>query len=185
MNLLGAINKKTNKYTHPFNASKQDEYMCIECGNDVLIKQGTLKSHHFAHKSSTCKCYTSNESDEHKNAKLILKYILENKIPLTICCKCNKCNKIDNYEIEEISDNSSIILEYRFEYNNGTKYADLAYIEDNEILCIFEIYNSHKTDTEDRPEPWFELDAKQLIQTVNNSDLQQIKLQCIRDKLCV
>ena len=184
MNLLGAINKKTNKYTHPFNASKQDEYMCIECGNDVLIKQGTLKSHHFAHKSSTCKCYTSNESDEHKNAKLILKYILENKIPLTICCKCNKCNKIDNYEIEEISDNSSIILEYRFEYNNGTKYADLAYIEDNEILCIFEIYNSHKTDTEDRPEPWFELDAKQLIQTVNNSDLQQIKLRCIRDKLC-
>ena len=162
---LGAINKKTNQYTNPSHANKQDEFICIDCGNDVIIRQGKIRIHHFAHCKEDIKCnfYSSpNESQIHKNAKILLKYILENKIQLTIKSKCNKCNNIDDYDIPEISESSSIIVEYRFDYN-GVKIADIAYIEDNEILCIFEIYNTHKTQTENRPEPWFELDAKNII----------------------
>ena len=139
---LGAINKKTNQYTNPTHANKQDEFICIDCGNDVIIRQGKIRIHHFAHCKEDIKCnfYSSpNESQIHKNAKILLKYILENKIQLTIKSKCNKCNNIDEYDIPEISESSSIIVEYRFDYN-GVKIADIAYIEDNEILCIFEIY---------------------------------------------
>jgi hypothetical protein len=183
---LGAINKKTKQYTHPSNANKQDEFICIDCGNDVIIRQGKIRVHHFAHCKEDLKCnfYSSpNESQIHKNAQLLLKYILENKIPLKIYNKCNKCNKIDEYDIPEISESSSIVIEYRFDYN-GLKIADVAYIEDDEILCIFEVYNTHKTHTENRPEPWFELDAKNVIENFNNYDLQAINLQCIRDKTC-
>ena len=183
---LGAINKKTNKYTHPTQANKKDEFICIDCGKDVIIRQGKIRVHHFAHFKEDLKCnfYNSpNESQIHKNAKLLLKYILENKIPLTIYNKCIKCNKLDEYDIPEISEKSSIIIEYRFEYN-GLKIADVAYIEDNEILCIFEICNTHKTQTGDRPEPWFEINALKLIEVFNNYDLQSIKLECIREKIC-
>ena len=171
---LGAINKQTKQYTHPSKANKQDEFICIDCGNEVIIRQGKIRVHHFAHckEDSKCNFYSSpNESQIHKNAKLLLKYILENKIPLKIYNKCNKCNKIDEYDIPEISESSSIVIEYRFDYN-GLKIADIAYIEDNEILCIFEIYNTHKTQTENRPEPWFELDAKNLIEIFNNYDFR-------------
>jgi uncharacterized protein YkuJ len=183
---LGAINKITSQYTTPSHANKQDEFICIDCGNDVIIRQGKIRIHHFAHCKEDIKCnfYSSpNESQIHKNAKILLKYILENKIQLTIKSKCSKCNNIDEYDIPEISESSSIIVEYRFDYN-GVKIADIAYIEDNEILCIFEIYNTHKTQTENRPEPWFELDAKNIIESFNNYDLQKIQLQCIRNKTC-
>lgn len=183
---LGAINKKTNQYTNPSNANKDDEYICIDCENAVIIRQGKIRVHHFAHCKEDIKCnfYSSpNESQIHKNAKILLKYILENKIQLTIKSKCNKCNKIYEYDIPEISESSSIIPEYRFDYN-GVKIADIAYIEGNEILYIFEIYNTHKTKTEDRPEPWFELDANHIIEIFNVCDLQKIQLQCIRNKIC-
>lgn len=183
---LGAINKITRQYTTPSHANKQDEFICIDCGNDVIIRKGKIRIPHFAHCKQDIQCnfYSSpNESQIHKNAKILLKYILENKIQLTIKRKCNKCNNIDEYDIPEISESSSIIVEYRFDYN-GVKIADIAYIEDNEILCIFEIYNTHKTQTENRPEPWFELDAKNIIETFNNYDLQKIQLQCIRNKTC-
>ena len=79
---LGAINKKTNKYTHPLQANKYDEFKCIDCGNDVIIRQGKIRVHHFAHckEDSKCDFYNKpNETQIHKNAKLLLKYILENK----------------------------------------------------------------------------------------------------------
>ena len=183
---LGAINKQTKQYIHPSQANKLDEFICIDCGNAVIIRKGQIRIPHFAHRKKDSKCdfyNNTNETQIHKSAKLLLKYIIENKIPLTIYNKCIKCNKTDEYIIPEISINSSIINEYRFEYN-GIKTADVAYIDNSEIVCIFEIYHTHKTQTENRPEPWFELDAKNLIETFNNYDLQGIKLQCIRDKIC-
>ena len=185
--LLGAINKKTNQYTDPLNANKQDEFICIDCGNDVIIRQGNIRRHHFAHCKEDIKCnfYSSpNESQIHKNAKLLLKYILKNKIQLTIKSTCNKCHKVEEYDIPEISESSLIIDEYKFDYNDVKRIADIAYIEDNDILCIFEIYNTHKTQTENRPDPWFELDAKNIIESFTNCDLEKIQLECIRNRTC-
>ena len=53
---LGAINKKTNQYTKPSHANKQDEFICIDCGNDVIIRQGKIRIHHFAHCKEDIKC---------------------------------------------------------------------------------------------------------------------------------
>jgi hypothetical protein len=83
-----------------------------------------------------------------------------------------------------VDDSSDIIIEYRFNYN-GNKIADVAYIDNNKIVCIFEIYNTHKTQDGDRPEPWFEIDAKSLIQTVNSSPIgESIVVKCCRSYWC-
>jgi len=186
--MLGAINKLTKKYIHPNQANKKDEYICVECGKDVIIRKGNIRVHHFAHckedEENRCNFYNKpTESQIHKTAKLLLKNILYNKIKLIIHRKCNKCNKNDEYEIPEITDNSLIEIEHRFEYN-GLKIADVAYIEDNKILCIFEICYKHRTESENRPEPWFEFDAVNLIETFNICDLKSINLYCIRYEKC-
>lgn len=183
---LGAINKQTGEYVYPKIANKQDEYSCPECNKDLILCQGDIRTHHFRHKVTTnpCNHYSSpTETQIHKDAKLLLKTLLDKKIPVSFVRNCWCCKKNEEFEITETSETSEIRLEYRFDYN-GPKVADVAYIENSEILCIFEICNTHKTRSEDRPEPWFEIDATTLIRKANDNWLSQVQIPCIRCEKC-
>ena len=183
---LGAINKITGEYVFPKIANKKDKYICIECNRDLILRQGEIRVHHFSHKVDTIKCnhYTNpSETQIHKDAKNLLKNLLERKIPISFCRKCCSCKKDEEFEIPEISETSVIELEYQFEYN-GKKIADVVYIDNNDIVCIFEIYKSHKTNNQNRPEPWFEIDAKKLIEIANDISLISLKIPCIRFEEC-
>jgi len=118
-----------------------------------------------------------------------MKRLLDNKqqiVMIRICIKSNGPNcsggEIEEHVIPIISETSYIIPEYKFNYN-GLKYADIAYIDNNEIVCIFEICNTHRTEETNRPEPWYEIDAKKLINSVNMAD-NIIKIHCIRKIPC-
>ena len=185
---LGAINKNTGEYVHPKIANKKDEYICPECNKDLILCQGEIRSHHFRHKVDNvnpCNHYSNpTETQIHKDAKLLLKNLLERKIPLIfnrICCCCKKNEEFE--PIPEITESSVIELEYRFEFN-GIKIADVAYIDDAELLCLFEICNTHKTLSENRPEPWFEINAETLIKIANDNSLTSLKIPCIRCEKC-
>jgi len=184
---LGAINKITREYVYPKIANKKDEYICPDCNRDLILCQGDIRVHHFRHKVDTviqCQHYNNpTESQIHKDAKMLLKTILEKKIPLSFIRNCSCCKKNEEFEIPEVTETSCITLEHRFEYN-GLKIADVAYINNNKLLCIFEICNTHKTSSENRPEPWFEIDALELIKAVNNRLDTPIKIICIRRKEC-
>lgn len=183
---LGAINKQTGKYVYPKIANKQDEYSCPECNKDLILCQGDIRTHHFRHKVTTnpCNHYSSpSETQIHKDAKLLMKTLLDKKIPVSFVRNCWCCKKNEEFQIPETSETSEIRLEYRFDYY-GPKVADVAYIENSEILCIFEICNTHKTRSEDRPEPWFEIDATTLIRKANDNWLSRIQLPCIRCEKC-
>ena len=184
---LGAINKKTREYVYPKNANKKDEYCCPECNKDLILHQGNIRIHHFVHKfteSEPCNYYTSpTESQIHRAAKLLLKTLLDKKEKISFIRKCCCCKKDEEFEIPETTEISNIQLEYRFEYD-GIKIADVAYIENGEIVCIFEICHTHKTQSENRPEPWFEIDALSLIHNVNNANNSSIKIDCIRCEKC-
>lgn len=185
---LGAIHKQTREYVYPKIANKKEQYICPQCHKDLILCQGQIKAHHFRHKVdhvNPCHHYSHpSESEIHKDAKHLLKQLLERKIPITFQRECCSCNKKEEYEIPEMTETSTISLEYRFEFNGGTKIADVAYLEDNEILCIFEICNTHKTCSENRPEPWFEIDAKTLIQLANETSLHLLQIPCIRSEKC-
>jgi competence CoiA-like predicted nuclease/uncharacterized protein YkuJ len=185
--LLGAINKNTREYVYPKVANKKDEYVCPDCNKDLILCQGDIRAHHFRHKVDSvnpCHHYSNpSESQIHKDAKNLLKNLLERKISISFIRNCCCCKKNEEYEIPEISETSNIQLEYRFEYN-GVKTADVTYLEKGDILCIFEICNTHKTSCEDRPDPWFEIDAKRLIEQANDNSLTTLQISCIRCEKC-
>jgi len=185
---LGALKKDTKEYVYPAAANKLDKYICPDCNKDLVLKKGSVRIHHFAHfkDDNPCNYYNKpSESQIHKDAKMLLKSLLDKKIPISLIRKCpdKTCTnqKCEQYKIPEITDTSKIIIEHRFNYN-GLKIADVAYIDNGEIVYIFEICNTHKTEEINRPEPWFEIDAIKFINSVNDNNTT-IQIECIR-KTC-
>jgi hypothetical protein len=186
---LGAINKFTGEYVYPKIANKKDEskYICPECNKNLTLCQGRIRAHYFRHKVENvhpCHHYNNpTESQIHKDAKILLKNLLERKIPISLIRNCCCCKKNEEYEIEHISETPDIQIEYRFEYN-GPKTADVAYLENGDISCIFEMCHTHKTCSENRPEPWFEIDAQTLINIANDNSLTSLQIPCVRCEKC-
>jgi uncharacterized protein YkuJ len=183
---LGAINKHTREYVYPKIANKKDEYICPECNKDLILVKGEVRVHHFRHKADTktpCNHYNKpTETQIHKDAKILLKTLLERKIPISFIRNCCECAGRSIWKLPEINDTSIIKLEHRFEFN-GTKIADVAWINDDKLYCIFEICNTHKTRNENRPEPWFEIDAETLITNANDDSLTLLEVACIRRQI--
>jgi hypothetical protein len=182
---IGAINKLTGKYVYP--ANKTDKYICIECNRDLIWCNGEIRCPYFRHYADNdpCKMLTCpTESQQHKNAKFLMQSILEGNIPFELTRKCWCCKTVEQFEIPEVSNTSSIQLEHRFQYNGELKIADVAYIDDGELVTIFEIFHTHATQSDDRPEPWFEIDATELINNANDANNGVIKINCIRDEKC-
>ena len=184
---LGAIKKNTGEYVYPKIANKHDQHICPECNKDLILCQGEIRAHYFRHKVDSinpCHHYSNpTETQIHKDAKILLKNLLERKIPISFVRNCCFCNKLDEFEIPEITETSTIQVEYRFEYT-GLKIADVAYIDNDEIVCIFEICNTHKTCATNRPDPWFEIDAATLIKIANDIDITSLQIPCIRQARC-
>ncbi len=183
---LGAFIKNTTQYVYPSIANKNDKYECPDCNRDLILRQGSKRVHHFAHykTENPCNYYTSpTESQIHKNAKLLMKQLLVSSAQIVMLRTCRYCKKVEGFEIPERDSTSNIETEFRFEFT-GTKIADVAFIENNEIVAIFEICNTHKTDKENRPEPWFEIDAFTLINIANEPQSMKFDIPCIRNELC-
>ena len=197
---MGSINKSTNNYEYPQIAIKENKYKCPSCDKDVIFKKGKIKKPHFAHHKSDNPCYyydKPTESQIHKDAKMLMKTLLDNKKNICIHRSCNYCEQRNcgytegfDYDIfyDDYNENTKAVIEYRFHYNNSNKSADVAFLENNKIKCIFEIKYKNKTNEENRPEPWFEINAEELINNINagtNIDENgDITIECIRIYKC-
>lgn len=195
---MGAINKTTNLYEYPKIANKCNKYKCPSCEKDVIFKNGKNKPY-FAHYKSNSPCYyydNPNETQIHKDAKLLMKSLLDRKTNILLfhrsCITCGQ-RGFDGgfyYDIfeDDYNDDTKAIIEYSFIFNNSKKSADVALVENNKIKFIFEISYKNKTREENRPEPWVEIDAECLINKINlgeNIDeYGNITIECIRDYKC-
>lgn len=182
---FGAIQTDNNEYVLPYKAEKNKNYKCIGCQQRLILKKGNIRKCHFAHYSETNCFYFEhpNESELHKEAKHKLASWLKQQKKIDIfwsCCKTKwnvkKCGiSADDCTIE-YEENDKVEIEYR-DVNN--KYiADVAVINNNKVKYIFEIKNTHATITNVRPEPWFEIEALEVIQ---HEDTEEVALTCIRD----
>jgi hypothetical protein len=171
---LGAINKVTGEYVYPKIANKKDEYICQECNKDLIFVQCKIKIHHFRHKVNSinpCHHYSKpSESQIHKDAKMLMKTILENKTPIQFVRECVSCKITDTINLPEITEASIITLEHRFTHDDELRIADVAHTINGDIKCIYEICNTHKTSIEKRPEPWVEIDANSLLNLFNTNN---------------
>ena len=191
----GALEIKTNNFILPENANKETDYKCPSCKKKIVLRKGKVKKPHFAHLPSTniidpCSHYsnTSNLSEEEKDrhthieAQYRLKSILEKKEVLFFrnysCCG-EKWRK--EFQMKHDKD-VKIELEHRFNYKGSVKSADIAILYSNNDLEIIEIVNTHKTDAEDRPEPWYEIESSDILKL--GKEKEKIELKCIRSKKC-
>ena len=197
---MGAINKLTNNYEYPKIATRgKDKYKCPCCEKNVIFRNGQIKRPHFAHYKSVnpCRYYDKpSETQIHKDAKLLMKSLLDNKKHISIHRTCNYCEQRNCGYTEEVyydihddyNENTKTIIEYKFHYNNSNRSADVALIETDKIKYIFEICYKNKTKEENRPEPWIEINAEDLINKINSGEIiddeGNITIQCIRKYKC-
>lgn len=182
---LGAIECGNMNYTVPYEANKNNNYKCVECNQKVIFKKGNIKRPHFAHHShSKCSYYDHpNESQIHKDAKRRIISWLEKHIELEFLKKCITCSNKSSYKIIYEHGNK-----YFEEYRDisGKYIADVAILDKtNNPRVIIEVKNTHKTITE-RPEPWFELEAKEIIESENLDkfifdDIREFECQTCKD----
>ena len=167
---LGALDVETKKYTPPSEAIKRREYKCVDCDKRVILRKGEVRRPHFAHYSQTnvCSYYDHpNEAQVHKDAKLLMQKMLNEKRLIYFKRECLDCK--NDYAFQDTAsfdykEGDEAVLEYRDPDNKWI--ADVALINNNQVRCIVEIKNTHKTVTP-RPEPWFEVDARDFINTIN------------------
>lgn len=200
---MGAINKNTNDYEYPRIANKSNKYKCPCCEKDVIFRNGKIKQPHFAHYKSESPCHyydRPNETQIHKDAKLLMKSLLDGKKNIYITRNCNHCeqrverdggfeeNIFDCISNDDYSENTHAVIEHRFNYNNSNKSADVALVENDVIKFIFEICYKNKTNEENRPEPWFEFNAEDLISKINSGEGVDedgnVNIECIRNYKC-
>lgn len=182
----GAINKQTLQYILPDKATKSHEYICPDCNKKLILCKGKIRKAHFRHKvdkKNPCQYYTNpTETQVHKDAKLRLKELIKTK-NLKLNRYCHNCKKTKQHSMPEICEKSKICIEHKFEYNESNKFADVAFLKDGNIEQIYEICQTHKTKEKDRPEPWFEFNAEDIIELSKKED-NDLQLNCIRDNNC-
>ena len=168
---LGAISCETNTYVLPTKAIKGVEYKCIECNKKVILRKGTVRRAHFAHyaQTNTCHYYDHpNETQIHKDAKMLMAQLLKDKKQILFTWNCKLCGGYYAFDNDESTiiykDGDEVFTEYRSKANDWI--ADVALVNNGEVRYIIEIKNTHSTTTK-RPEPWFEVNAAAFIQEVN------------------
>lgn len=189
---MGAINKETLKYEYPKIASKENKYKCPSCDKDVIFRKGKIKQSHYAHKKSDNPCYyydRPSESQIHKDAKMLMKMLLDNKTNMAFYRKCYNCYEDPEYISEITHDtynySTTAVIEHKFQYNNSNRSADVALVENNTIKYIFEICYKNRTREDNRPEPWVEIDAETFINKINsNENNGEIEIECKREYKC-
>lgn len=166
---LGALLDDT--YVLPCNAEKGVGYTCPGCNESVIIRKGTIKMHHFAHRpDSKCTFYNHpGEGEVHKMTKYIIADLLKKrKIEKMRRSKCSACSTCCNDRLI-YQDGDEVLVEHRV---NDSCIVDIAIVNNGKCKYIFEICDTHKT-TRETPEPWFEIDAKKFLKdTHNGMDIQ-------------
>jgi len=148
----------------PENAEKGRTYFCPACREPVILKQGEIKTAHFAHKvSESC----NQESIIHKTAKLLVQKAVEawkagkSESP-TLLRKCQICGKSVNQTLPEKIESAT--LEYKL--SDGS-IVDVALLVEGVPQAAVEIRATHAVDdikAKRLSVPFIELDANEVIQ---------------------
>jgi hypothetical protein len=172
-------------------------YKCVECCEDVVLCQGKVIRPYFRHKEKKeCDFYEKpSESQIHLSAKHAILHLIHHKKRFIVNQKCIKCDEVVEYTFEPENPVKSCV-EYEFRLATGQqKRADVAYIEGGELCFLFEVFHSHRTKEWDRPEPWAELSAIEVMTRLSELEPNdakgtlarqpcEISFDCMRHREC-
>lgn len=149
---------------------------CLCCDQILICKEGDINIKHFAHKINECEVERNtenknNESVYHKCAKKIICLYLRLGNTLVMKRICSKCDNL--YEVEISQKYCYVIEEYSGIFKDKEYRADIALIENNTLAygvlrtkCLIEIKYKHSQSN--RPEPWYEIDALEILEKFND-----------------
>lgn len=157
--------KKSNNQTVNTTIEIDENVFCLLCDKPVhLYDDGSDKYYvHYTFENKTCDFTPASESIDHYCAKKKIKLLLEHGKIISIenLCQMRHLQSPTNLSL---STNDKCLLEYHFIFNQANRYADLAIIDSsNNIKHIIEIYSSHRTSENNRPEPWYELSSLDVL----------------------
>jgi len=184
-----AIEKSSGKIVSPHKSTKGKDFICAksDCGRKVILCKGEKNIAHFRHAKDTTTCDFYNhpfESPEHRNAKICLVSLLRKNKKIKVSQTCSCCKKQNIIDVV-IEDTYSVKEEHILDDKNHR--ADVAVFDTNyvkNIHYVFEIFYTHKTSSEVRKEPWFEIDAISFLKLYNNFDGKNIfTINCIREDI--
>jgi competence protein CoiA-like protein len=178
ISVLRGIDMATGLLTKPDEASKAARYLCPVCRDKIYLKTGSIRRRHFSHfPRSLCQLYQGGESELHKYGKMLVKRFLDDggiilfRTPWRQCTMVSgrfPCsNMVDPNDISSVSKDIDDTVE--LEYNGpGRRWiADVAIVSGGtEVKVIIEVTNTHATGT-GRPEPWYEVDAREACDLPN------------------
>lgn len=159
---------------------------CLDCGEELIVRKGEIKVHHFSHKT---KCSNpvisthlgSGETREHIDAKYKIVERFNNSTNIQISKRtCHRCYKIETlHDLTKYKQNGYLAcIEYGYSDKNMVRRSADVAITDNSgnIHMIIEILNTHATPEANRAGyNWIELNANSVI---NNTDDH---FCCVRD----
>lgn len=151
------------KLCRPTTAEKSKNYFCPCCGEKVILKQGEIKTTHFAHKiSDTC----NQETITHKTAKLLVQKMVQDwksgkSNPPNLARACHICHLPVSQLLPEKVDKA--ILEHRL--SDGS-IVDVALMVGDVAHAAVEIKVTHAVDgikADKLQIPFIELDGYAVI----------------------
>ncbi len=158
---------------------------CPTCCIPLLYKRGSKNKAYYSHKPTnnelSCR-YLKKENEQHLQAKQIFYDILTKRNhTVHLSRKCRKCSSAFLFEIEPLPPTYKILLNYTFQYNQLKRTADIVCLnEKDDIEFIVEICNRVQLGCERRPEPWYEINALEIIN--KNYTETNVHFHCIRQK---
>jgi hypothetical protein len=198
----GAIDQSNDEYSIPRYAIKSRQYKCPCCNEMLILKKGLKNRHHFAHFAQDDKCQfydetkknqydydRVNECNLHKQAKKILKRMLEDKtLIVNRHCATMQCNTHIEFIIKPNELNETIEIEKPTILADGRLIKpDVIKMKGNEIVEIYEIFDSHRTDEDNRINlNWYEFKATEIIDKyydVSYNLFETVLLKCCRQTI--
>lgn len=179
----------------PAHASCSRDYICPVCDEEVYFEAGEIRREYFSHSRSATRCniYASrSKSETHRYTKQLLKAHLESpRGRIVIRHSCSRTWKsrphcygagFKSSKILALQSNERVILDYSDP--DGEWVADLAVLDsDGNMKYIIEVKTRFATTK--RPEPWFEVDAKEIVrQEHEKKDIVLRALRQTRRQIC-
>jgi hypothetical protein len=154
LSLRHAWDEQANRPVWAWDADRTHTFQCPDCHTSAILKRGTKRIAHFAHKAveqeAKCLRYTHHhlpESELHKEVKLLLAEWIRLGRPLRFRRTCRRCSR--EISVRHEFRECKAVLEYR-----GDGFvADVAVVHTTTLVAILEVRVTHTT-THDRPEPW-------------------------------
>jgi len=148
----------------PENALPMLRYVCPDCRTELVLRRGTKKRTHFAHKAAPgANCDFLNETEEHYRAKLRLAQALAGGEEVFLIRRCRSCDE----ETPQRLPSGDAIADTEFVLPSGHR-ADVALrLTNGNLRAIFEVLHRHPVDDEKARAiagtPWAELRADAIL----------------------